>query len=121
MKKILIVDDSDAARASLKFSLSTKGYKVIVAENGRDGIDKIESEEDIGIIITDLNMPVMGGKELIMAVRRHSKVCKTPILVLTSEDAQGQEAIDAGATGFLIKSSKTSEEIQRFVSTYIKL
>jgi CheY-like chemotaxis protein len=121
MKKILVVDDSESIRTSLKFSFSQRGYNILLAENGKEAMTQLKTDPDIGLLITDMQMPVMDGAALIKAVRAEAQLFKLPIIVLTSEDGMGEQAISLGATGFVMKSSKTSEEIHHFVKTYIKL
>jgi len=120
MKKILIVDDSNPSRLSLSFSLSQRGYEVITADNGNVGFAKTIEHPDLALIITDINMPQMNGFEMIHRIRREPEFQKIPIIALSSDDENGNEAINLGATAFIIKSSKTSEEIKRFLELYLK-
>jgi len=119
MKKILIVDDSEMARASMSFSLRSKKYDVIEASNGREAIEKLNENADIGLIITDLNMPEIDGFELIKYVREKSSHKNLPVYVITTEESTGQDAVKKGATGIIKKSSKTAEEMHKIVNKYI--
>ncbi len=119
MKKILIVDDSEMARKSMCFSLSSKGHNVLEAINGRDGVAKLKANADIGLVITDLNMPEMNGLELIAYIRKNYTPSDIPVYVITTESRTGDEVIEKGATGYIIKSSKTSEELHKIVSMHI--
>jgi two-component system chemotaxis response regulator CheY len=119
MKKILIVDDSEMARRSMVFSLTSKRYDVLEAVNGRDAVDKLKANADIGLVITDLNMPEMDGRALIAYVRQSPVWKDVPVFVITTETQTGNELMEKGATGFIMKSSKTSEEMHRIVSQYI--
>jgi len=119
MKSILIVDDSEMARTTLCFALKTKQYSVFDAENGKDAIKKLNENSDISLIITDVNMPEMNGIELITHIRNVMGNKAIPIFALTTDDKAGSEVMQKGATGFLQKTSKTSEEVQKIVSKYI--
>ena len=119
MNKILIVDDSEMARASMSFSLKSKRYGVVEAVNGKDALVKLSEHQDIGLVITDLNMPAMDGVALIQKVRQSDRNKDLPIYVITTEQKTGEEVIKKGATGVIIKSGKTSEEIHKIVSQYV--
>ena len=103
-KTILIVDDSESIREVVSATLENDGYEVLV---GVDGVDaqKYLTGQDIGLIITDLNMPNKDGIELIKDVRQTESYKFTPILLLTTESQaeKKQEAKAAGATGWIVK------------------
>ena len=104
-KTILIVDDSATMLMSLKSTLSLGGYQVETANNGLQAIDKLKAGLKPHLIVTDINMPVMGGLELIGKVRAMPGLKFVPILTLTTEsDATKREAgRSAGATGWIVK------------------
>ncbi|MBN2353279.1 MAG: response regulator [Spirochaetales bacterium] len=119
MKKILIVDDSEMARKSMCFSLSSKRYNVLEAVSGRDAVAKLKENPDIGLVITDLNMPEMNGLELIAHIRSNHKPADIPVYVITTENKTGDDVMKKGATGYIVKSSKTSEELHRIVEKHM--
>ena len=104
-KTILIVDDSVTMLMSVKSSLSLGGYQVETANNGQMAIDKLIAGLKPNLIITDINMPVMGGLEMIGKVRALPGCRFFPILTLTteSETAKRDEGRRLGATGWLVK------------------
>jgi two-component system chemotaxis response regulator CheY len=104
-KTILIVDDSATMVMSVKSSLSLGGYQVETAGNGQIALDKLKAGVKPDLIITDINMPVMGGLELIGKVRALPGCRFFPILTLTteSETAKRDEGRKLGATGWLVK------------------
>ncbi len=114
-KKILIVDDSVSIRKSVSFVLSEEGYEVIEAEDGLDGLKKAEAAQ-CNLVITDINMPNMGGIELIAALREKPDYKFTPIIALTTEsqDDKMQAGKAAGATGWIVKPF-TSEKLTAVV------
>ena len=73
-KKILVVDDSATLRASVNYTLKEAGFETINAVNGADGLEKLnqamKSGEQIGMIISDINMPVMDGITFITEVKK---------------------------------------------------
>ncbi len=103
-RKILAVDDSVSIRKSISFILGQENYEVVEAENGADGLDKAKGEK-FGLIITDINMPIMDGIQFIKELRNTAEHKFTPIIVLTTEnqDSKMQEGKAAGATGWIVK------------------
>ena len=82
---VLIIDDSDVSRRQLRRVLSNIGLeRVSEAENGREGVEKM-GEEYFDLIVTDLNMPEMDGREFIEYVREKSEQSSVPILMVSSE------------------------------------
>ena len=104
-KTILIVDDSATVLLSVKSTLEMNGYKVESASDGVKALDKLKAGLKPDVIITDVNMPNMGGLELIKNVKAQSSFRFTPILTLTTEGATAKrdEAKRLGATGWLVK------------------
>ena len=103
--KVLVVDDSITMVMSLKLTLTMNGFEVETACNGQDALDKLNAGLRPNLILTDINMPVMGGLELIGKVRAVPGLKFTPILTLTTESttAKRDEGKRAGATGWIVK------------------
>ena len=104
-KTILVVDDSVTMLMSLKSSLSMGGFQVETANNGQAALDKLKGGLKPSLVITDVNMPVMDGLELIGRVRALPGCRFFPILTLTteSETSKRDEGRRLGATGWLVK------------------
>lgn len=103
-KTILSADDSASMRQMVRFTLQQAGFAVVEAADGREALDKLSSTP-VDLVITDLNMPVMDGLELIRNVRALPQFKFVPILMLTTE-AQAdkkQAGKAAGATGWIVK------------------
>lgn len=104
-KTIMVVDDSATMRLSLKANLEVGGYKVEFAGDGVLALAQLKGGVKPDLIISDINMPNMGGLEFIRNVRALPGFRFTPILVLTTESQQAKkdEAKKNGATGWLVK------------------
>ncbi|SEP79335.1 two-component system, chemotaxis family, response regulator CheY [Ectothiorhodospira magna] len=104
-KTILVVDDSVTMVMSLKTSLQIAGFTVETANDGQQALDKLKGGVKPDLIITDINMPRMGGMEFIRHARALPGMRFTPILALTTESQQAKrdEAKKLGATGWLLK------------------
>ncbi len=104
-KTIMVVDDSSTMLMSLKNSLEIAGFNVVEASDGAIALGKLQSGAKPDLIITDINMPNMGGIEFISKARSLSGFRFIPILALTTESQQAKrdEAKKLGATGWLLK------------------
>jgi len=102
---VLVVDDSVTMVMSLKTTLAMSGFQVETANNGKMALDKLQAGVKPNLILTDINMPVMGGMELIKNVRALPGLRFVPILTLTteSEASKRDEGKRLGATGWLVK------------------
>lgn len=119
--KILVVDDSNTARASIEYTLKKGEYDVVTADDGTTGLTTLKSNPDVRMIITDLNMPQMDGITFIKEIRQITDFKYTPILMLTTEsqDEKKMEGKAAGASGWLVKPfnpNQLIEVVKRFVS-----
>ena len=81
---VLIVEDDPGAREMLKRLLEKEGWPTVVAENGRDGLEKVAQERP-ALIFSDLMMPVMDGFEFIETLRRNVEWRDIPVIVLTAK------------------------------------
>jgi len=104
-KTVMIVDDSTTMLMSLQNSLEIAGYGVVSATDGVKALAKLGQAPKPDLIITDINMPNMGGIEFIGKARATPGFRFTPILALTTESQQSlrDEAKKLGATGWLVK------------------
>lgn len=110
-KTIMIIDDSVTMLMSLKNSLEIIGFVVLVASDGEIALNLLKNGSKPDLIITDINMPNMGGIEFIGKARSLAGFRFTPILALTTESQQikRDEAKKLGATGWLVKPVSGSD------------
>jgi two-component system, chemotaxis family, chemotaxis protein CheY len=95
--KILIVDDSEMVRTQVKQAIEGEGFQAIEAVNGVDGLNKLQGNPDLKLIICDVNMPEMDGLTMCSKVREKDQFKEIPIFMLTTESSpdmkkQGKEA-----------------------------
>ncbi|HNX18984.1 MAG TPA: response regulator, partial [Acidobacteriota bacterium] len=92
-------------RQMVAFTLRGAGYAVLEAADGREALDRFSASPEVGLVVTDLNMPNLDGIGLIKALRAQPRGRFLPILMLTTEsqDARKQEGKAAGATGWIVK------------------
>lgn len=118
--KILVVDDDKTTRKMVSLILKSKGYEVVTAENGMDGLQKLGLEQ-INLILTDMNMPYMDGIEFTKQVRTNPEIAHIPIVMLTTEadEEEKQRAFKAGVDDYLVKPA-TAEQIVESMRKIIK-
>lgn len=110
--KILVVDDEQAVRESLRRSLSFNGYDVTLADDGAAALEAIERDQP-DLVILDVMMPRMDGLEVCRSLR--STGDDRPILVLTARDGVSDRVagLDAGADDYLPKPFALEELLAR--------
>lgn len=104
MATILAVDDMRSMRDLVKSVLEKRGHTVVTHEDGQQALDYAQTNS-VDLVISDINMPNMTGITLAGELRKLSSYKNTPILMLTTEDAQDkkQQAKANGANGWIQK------------------
>ena len=103
--KILVVDDFSATRTILINQLSNLGYSnTVVSEDGFSALARLKSAL-FDLVVTDLSMSDMSGLDLLKKIRTDSELKHIPVLMITSEDLQGNivTAIKAGLNDYIIR------------------
>ena len=92
-------------RQMVKYTLTSAGYEVVEAGNGKEAVDKLNAGAKPALVVTDLNMPEMDGITLITEIRKMAAFKFTPILMLTTESTDDKKKAGqaAGATGWIVK------------------
>jgi len=103
-KTILVVDDSTSVRTVVKTALTSAGYNVIEACDGKDALSKLNGEK-INLIVSDVNMPNMDGITFVKEAKKNPKYKFTPVCMLTTEAEQSKiaEGKAAGAKAWIVK------------------
>ena len=119
-KTIATVDDSRSIRQLVSYTLAGAGYEVLEAGNGKEGLEVLKQKK-ADLVITDLNMPVMDGIQMIKELRSLQAYKLIPILMLTTESQEGKkvEGKNAGATGWIVKHF-TPEQLLSVISKVLR-
>jgi CRP/FNR family transcriptional regulator, cyclic AMP receptor protein len=120
MKKILLIEDNEDVRNNTAEILELSSYKVIVAENGKTGIEKaIRNEPDL--IICDIMMPVLDGYGVLHAVHKNEAIKNTPFIFLTAKTERNdiRKGMELGADDYITKPF-TGTELLNAVDSRIK-
>ncbi|GAA4014569.1 response regulator [Actimicrobium antarcticum] len=106
-KTILIVDDSISLRKVVSIALTGAGYEVIEAGDGVEALARLDglAGKKVHLIISDVNMPRMGGIEFVRKVKTNPAYKFTPVIMLTTEgqDDMKEQGRAAGAKAWIIK------------------
>ncbi|TFW23034.1 HAMP domain-containing protein [Duganella callida] len=104
-RRVLIVDDDLRNIFALSSLLERQQMQVLFAENGRDGIEVLERDPSIEIVLMDIMMPEMDGYDTMRAIRRIPKFKSLPIITLTAKAMKGDrdKCIAAGASDYITK------------------
>jgi CheY-like chemotaxis protein len=90
-KLVLIVEDHPPAREVLSSLLASEGYRVIEASNGREALELVDAGPELPcVIVLDLVMPVMDGREFLKARAQDPTLSRVPVVVLSSNVQDGQ-------------------------------
>ncbi|MGH9695693.1 MAG: GGDEF domain-containing response regulator, partial [Bryobacteraceae bacterium] len=103
--KVLIADDSATSRAMLRSALTRWGYDVVMAENGKEALDILATDDPPPMAVLDWVMPELTGPEVCRRVRETLREPYTYILLLTSKNTKGEtvEGLEAGADDYIVK------------------
>ena len=102
---VLLIDDSAALRRTLALSLEQKGYRVLQARDGAEGLETLRNNLQTKLIICDLEMPNTNGFEFLTMRRQERELAKIPVVMLTSRGSDKHRTLadNLGASGFFIK------------------
>jgi two-component system chemotaxis sensor kinase CheA len=104
-KKILVVDDDMRNVFALTTALENKNMQALFAENGREGIEVLQKNQDIDLVLMDIMMPEMDGYEALQSIRQIPEYTSLPIIALTAKAMKNdrEKCIQAGASDYISK------------------
>jgi CheY-like chemotaxis protein len=102
--KVLLVEDNEMNRDMLSRRLERRGFEVVIAVDGAEGVAKSKSELP-DIVLMDMSLPVMNGWEATRAIKADSATAKTPVIALTAHSMPGdrEKAMEAGCDDYDVK------------------
>ena len=107
-KKILIIDDSATVRHQVRAALLGNGFEILEAADGVEGLSTISEQHDLAAVVCDVNMPRMGGLQMLELAKAKGLLSTLPVVMLTTEGqpALVQQAKALGAKGWIVKPFK---------------
>jgi putative two-component system response regulator len=114
--KVLVVDDDFINRKLIQALLKRHPdliSQIVEAENGSDALQAVRENPDIDLILLDILMPVLDGKEFLKIFRSDPENSRIPVIVLSTDDTQKSTVFDLGAEDFIIKPIAEDDLINR--------
>ena len=101
MTKILIVEDNEMNRDMLTRRLKRRGYDIVIAEDGQEGLEKM-SVENPDLVLMDMGLPVLDGWDATTQAKADPEISNIPIIALTAHamEHDRQKALECGADDF---------------------
>ncbi len=107
-KKILIIDDEEGVRESLKLILSDF-YELIVTEDAGQGLDCLANDKEIGLVLLDIKMPSSNGLEILKHIKNDYPGVGVIMVTIYASEETATEAVKLGADGYVVKPFKAEE------------
>ncbi|MDT7041880.1 chemotaxis response regulator CheY [Candidatus Nitronereus thalassa] len=120
--KVLVVDDMSTMRRIVKNVLKQIGYSNIEeAENGEEGLKKLRAG-GFGLVVSDWNMPVMMGIDMLRAIRADPELKSVPVLMVTAEAQKENiiEAVQAGVSNYVVKPFTPDALLEKLQKIFAK-
>ena len=116
----MFVDDDNFLRKVYQSELGERGYEVILAANGQEGLDKAK-ENDPDLIILDMIMPEKNGFEVLTELRSDPTTANIPVIILSNlgQEDDIKKGLDLGAVDYLVKDNITLAIIVDKISQYL--
>ncbi|MEK6754747.1 MAG: response regulator [Bacteroidota bacterium] len=111
-ERILIVDDEESLRMSLKFKLKSAGFDVDVAVDGEEALEKLKNKPS-DVVLLDINMPRMSGIEALTHIRQDFPQTEAIMLTGFADFSTAIECLKMGARDYLVKPVDTTELVTR--------
>ncbi|MBF0295089.1 MAG: response regulator [Magnetococcales bacterium] len=116
--RILVVDDDPLAGAMTAAILEEMGHETLLAEDGMDAVHQFNDDEGIGMIVSDMHMPLISGIDLFHEVREQRQ--GLPFLLLTGDDPATLLAREPRLDACLIKDFNLATELPRVIGEVLK-
>jgi len=110
-KKILVVDDEEGVRESLKLILGDS-HNIIATDSAAQGLECLKNDKEIAMALLDIKMPQMNGFEALKAIKAKHPDVKVVIITGYRAVETAAEAVRLGASGYVIKPFKSDEILQ---------
>jgi len=119
--RILLIEDDRLLRRACEVSLKKRGFVVLTANDGEEGLRQARIEAP-NLILLDMLMPKLSGIETLEALKKDEQTRNIPVVILSNSsiDSDIQEAKTLGAIGYLVKASLSLQELGDRVISYLK-
>ena len=102
---VLVADDEPHIGRIIKMKLEQGPFRVTLAYDGREALDVLQREGDVGLVLLDLMMPQLSGLDVLAAIRADERTRDVPCIILTAagQEVQHRRALELGASEFMTK------------------
>ena len=111
-QKIVFIEDESALQTTFRDLLSKKGYEVVNAMDGEEGLKMVKAIRP-DLVLLDLILPKMDGFEVLKGIKEDPETKNIPVIILTNLEESGdiQKAIELGAKNYLVKANYNLDEV----------
>lgn len=117
-QKILVVDDDQDFRQLIVFDLKKRGYNVVTASDGEEGLQKVTTEKP-NLVLVDIKMPKMDGFTFVRKLKKEEGMERLPVIVLTSFEPMKDMFKMEGVGDYFVKSANM-EGLAKTIETHLK-
>ncbi len=114
---ILVVDDDTDFRTGLRFALEMKGYQVEEAANGQEALERLTEKPPL-LVLLDLQMPVMNGREMLQRMRAQTELTDVPVVIISGFGFEWEAEL-MGAQGYIGKPFE-AQELEKTIANLLK-
>jgi two-component system cell cycle response regulator DivK len=120
--KILIIDDDNRNIFALKAVLKAKGYHCLSATGAEEGLELLEQDQQIAVVLMDMMMPGMDGYQAMAKMETHPELKNIPVIAVTAQAMLGdkERCLNAGAVGYVSKPINV-EELTKLLIQYTNI
>ncbi len=119
--KILLIEDEPGQVLAISSALSSAGYEIVSADDGKEGLAKAKTENP-DLILLDIVLPKMDGVAVLKELKKNPQTKEIPVIILTNL-ATGEtmrETMEAGSSDYLVKTDYTLEELVGKIKQVLK-
>jgi CheY-like chemotaxis protein len=119
--RILLIEDDKFLKRACEVGLKKRGFTVITANDGEEGLQKARAES-FDLILMDMLMPKLSGMETLEALKKEEQTRGIPVVILSNSslDTDMQRAMELGAAGYMVKASLSLQELGDHVISFLK-
>ena len=113
-QRILVAEDDRSLQSLITSNLKNTGFEVHVVSNGAEALDFL-AKNTVDLVLIDLMMPVMSGKEVLIALKKNDSTKNIPVVILTAKSLENEviEGLSLGADDYIKKPFSPSELVAR--------
>lgn len=117
MANILLIDDDTTMCGLYELILTSAGYKVVTANDGPTGLEKV-GQEQFNLILLDIMMPKMNGFEVMEKLKSDPKTAIVPIVIISNfaDEKYQRQALEKGAACYLVKSDYEPDDLVKILA-----